>query len=194
MKSGNYCFIHFNARLFWCGSVDICIWCTWEESLKKLMQLYALMSCWTLVIGLVSNLRAYTCRLRAYTCRFDTILDWKVPFNGNWFNPVPQLMTFLDSSRCLMWVFSWRCNVECCFTGTYSVSQRSSDLSLEVQSAADPDQTSTCDFLMVLKTLISMLRSVWLNSAGVGLAYPFHWLGCRKEATVHVTAIVFIPL
>ncbi len=78
-----------------------------ERNLKKLMPLYALMSCWTLVIGLVSN-------LKAYTCRFDTIVDWKIPFNGSWFNPVPQLVTFLDSSQCLMWdvfvfnVFYWK--------------------------------------------------------------------------------------
>ncbi len=57
--------------------------------------------------------------------------------------------------------------------------QGSSNLSPEGQSAAEfsssPDQTH-CDCLMILKTLINMLRCVWLglelNSAGVGQICP----------------------
>ncbi len=52
------------------------------------------------------------------------------------------------------------------------IKQGSSNLSLEVQSAAEfSSNPPTCDFLMILKTLISMLRCVWLelelNSAGM---------------------------
>ncbi len=56
-----------------------------------------------------------------------------------------------------------------------ALDQGSSNLSLEDQSAAEfnsnPDQTHCCDVLMILKTLISMHRCVWLglelNSAGM---------------------------
>ncbi len=80
--------------------------------------------------------------------------------------------------------------------------QGSSNLTLEVQSAAEfrsnPDQT-TCDFLMIVKTLISMLRCVWLglelNSAGtvqiwVSLQYSvpsLHWVVSRTHTDCRVS-------
>ncbi len=83
-----------------------------------------------------------------------------------------QLQQKLSASKILIvdWVRALNSNF----------SSRDANSSVEVQSAAEFSwvefqswsNSLTCDFLMILKTLINMLRCVWLglelNSAGVG--------------------------
>ncbi len=104
-------------------------------------------------------------------CYVTKTRRWRTKTNIWWY----KLLQFIP---CLRWQDETRMSFEDNRTfKIHPIGQGSSNLSLEGQSTAacisKPDQTQTiCDFLMILKSLISMLRCVCLGlelkSAGVG--------------------------